>query len=58
MTRIALPRVLSTLAPLKSEDVGQLMGLGLCCCDHAHQGGKSLSMDAPALRKRERLIVL
>jgi hypothetical protein len=48
--------VLSTLTPLRSEDVGRLVGLRLCCRDHAHQMGESLSMDTPVLLKRQKLV--
>jgi hypothetical protein len=44
----------STLTLLRSEDVSQLVGLRLCCRDHTHQVGESLSMDAPALLKRQK----
>jgi hypothetical protein len=44
-------RVLSSLAPLRSEGVGRVVGLELCCCDHSHQVSESLALDAPALLK-------
>jgi hypothetical protein len=51
-------RVLPTLAPLRSEDVGALAGPWLRRRDHPHHVGKSLSIDAPALLKRERLVAV
>jgi hypothetical protein len=42
--------VLSTLALLRSEDVGQPVGLASCRRDYSHQLGKPCLMDAPALR--------
>jgi hypothetical protein len=50
--------VLSTLAPLRSEDVGQLVGLELCCRHHSHQVNESLAMEAPALLKCERFVAV
>ena len=43
--------VLSTLAPLRSQGVGALVGRGLRCRDHGHQLTKSVPMDGPALRE-------
>jgi hypothetical protein len=50
--------VLSTLAPLRSEDVGQLVGLELCRRHHSHQVSEALAMNAPALRKCERFVAV
>jgi hypothetical protein len=50
--------VLSTLAPPRSEDVGQPVRLALCRRDDSHHVGKTLSMDAPALRQREGLVAV
>jgi hypothetical protein len=50
--------VLSTLAPVRAEDVGELVGLRLCCRDHSHQVGESLSMDGSVLRQREGLVAV
>jgi hypothetical protein len=50
--------VLSALAPLRSEDVGKVVGVGLCRRDYSHQVGKTLSLDAPALRQREGLVAV
>ena len=35
-----------------------MVGLGLCCCDHAHHVGKSLAMEVPVLRQREGLVAV
>jgi hypothetical protein len=50
-TQQGLCWVLSTLAPLRSEGVGALVGRGLRCRDHGHQLTKSVPMDVPALRE-------
>jgi hypothetical protein len=50
--------VLSTLTPLRSEDVGKLVGLGLCRRHYSHHVGETRSIDAPALRQREGLVAV
>jgi hypothetical protein len=50
--------VLSILTPQTSEDAGELVGLRLRRREYAHEGGKSLLMNAPALRQREALVAV
>jgi hypothetical protein len=55
---LVVRKVLSILAPVRSKEVGALVGRRLCRCDDAHQSGKSLLMGAPSLRQREALVAV